>query len=706
MEPFNRRTRLQRLLRPRSAVFVGGATLEAAIAECQALGFSGQLYTVNPKRPSLAGIPCHRSVAALPKVPDLAFVAVPKEAILATISALAQRGVGAAICNTAGFSEMAGEGLERQAALIAAASEMPLLGPNCPGMANFADGAVFMMDHFGRHSPGPGIAVISNGGAYLSDLGCQTRGLAVAYLIGLGNQAVVSMAEVFDLLVEDPRVTAINLYFETLGDVAALSRAALKAQARDLPVVAIKGGRSQSGGRAAQSHTASLAGEAAIASALFERLGFVEVETQSEAIETLKMLTATRRPRGRRLGLATSSGSYAVLGADRAEALGLVLPPPARSTERLATLLPPFVHPANPLDIATDHDASEEDQRAIYDAFLADDYDMAVQVMCYPPAEGWDQGGWDRATRAFAKAAAARGLPAAFINTLGEALPEQARDRMLSLGMAPLMGLEEGARALANASLYTELRSSLEERETDDIVLPEPLPVPEGTLLSEVEAKARLTAVGLSVPNHRIWQDGPAPLDGLRPPFVLKARAPNLLHKSELGAVTLSLPDKASVDAAAAEMRCRLEGRIALEGFLVEEMVTAARAELLIGIRRLPAVGLALTLASGGVAAELLRDRRTILLPSSRADIEAALRRLQLFPLLDGWRAAPRCDLQAVLDTVESLAALVSTDPEIIELEVNPLLVAAEGQGVALVDAVMTVASASETKEKTRERSL
>ncbi len=223
MAPLGRKQRLGRLLKPESAVFLGGAALEPAISYCRDRGFSGRLYAVNSRRRRLGGLPCHRSLEAL-----------PKEAVQTAVAALSALGVAAAICNSASFSEMAGSGSARQAGLAEAAGPMPVLEPSCLGLGNFADGAVFMMEHFGRHEPG-GSGVLSNGDDYLSDLGCAKRGLAVSYLVGLGNQALLSLAELLDILAKNPHFSAVNLYFEALGDVAALSRAAMKAQARDLP---------------------------------------------------------------------------------------------------------------------------------------------------------------------------------------------------------------------------------------------------------------------------------------------------------------------------------------------------------------------------------------------------------------------------------------------------------------------------------------
>ena len=396
-----------------------------------------------------------------------------------TVAALAARGTAGTVCNASGFSESDPDGAARQADLAAAAGDMPLLGPNAPGFANFLDRAAFMMGHFGDHAPERGLATISNGGAYLSDIGCADRSVPLAYAIGLGNQAMITVADMLDAVLDDPRVTAVNLYFEGLLDVPTLSRAALKAARRDLPVVVVKGGRSASGTRAARSHTAALAGDAELATALFARFGWIEVASPSEALETVKMLTCTERPQGNRTALATSSGSYAVLGADLAEEAGLVLPPPGKSAARdLRRCLPNFVGPANPLDVSTAHDDDVDRQRRTFDAFLSDDFDLAVQVMCYPPLGGWERSGWDKGTEAFNASAAARRLPRAFVNTLPELLPAEVRERMIAGGMAPLQGLEEGLRAIGHAVTYGTRMAEGTAPEAAEILLPPSAPYP------------------------------------------------------------------------------------------------------------------------------------------------------------------------------------------------------------------------------------
>ncbi|MEL6280419.1 MAG: acetate--CoA ligase family protein [Pseudomonadota bacterium] len=680
-----RTERLKRMLNPRRVVWVGGRSMGAAIEYMRANRFRGEALVVNPRQDQIAGLTCVSAPAELPWAPDLAVLVVPKDAVCETAAALSEHGCGAAICISSGFSESEG-GTERQAELIASAGAMPVIGPNCPGVANFLDGAAFMMDHFGEHAPTRGAAVISNGGAYLSDLGCADRSQPIAYSIGLGNQAMVSIADMLDVVLDDPRVTVVNIYFEGISDVVRLSAAAAKAAARRIPVVAVKGGRSQAGARAAQSHTASLSGDAEIASALFRRFGWIEAATPSEAIETIKMLSFTAIPAGNRTGFVTSSGSYAVLGGDVAERVGLEMPPPTeRAAGALETALPDYVGPSNPLDISDAHGWPLEDQRPIYEAFFRDPYDLAVEVMCYPPEGGWDMSTWDATTTAFADA---RGeASAAFVNTLPEALPRAARERIIALGVAPLQGLEDGLRAVASAARYGAVRDALAP---ESMHLPAPPRQPTGIRqITEAEAKERLRAIGVEAPALWVVDAAGAP-PKVSHPCAIKAIAPSLLHKSEVNAVTLDVPpSRLAPEIRAMRERLAAQGLTA-EGFLVEEMIPGAVAELLIGLRRIPDLGVALTLAIGGVAVELMDDTATVMSPASREEIETSLRSLRLFPLLDGYRGRPPAAISAALDTIETLSTFVLGRPEIVELEINPLILTVERAIVA--DAVLAEA--------------
>lgn len=692
------KTRLKQLLRPRSAVFIGGSRLSAALDYCRANQFEGEMYVVNPFRSDIAGLPCYPTIADLPTVPDLGFVSVPKEAVIETVAALAKAGVAGAICNSAGFSEIAGEGIELQEAFVMAAGEMPVIGPNCPGMANFVDRSVFMQDHFGDHvGVTGGVAVISNGGAYLSDLGTAQRSLPLAYSIGMGNQAVLSVADLFDAILDDERVQAVNLYLESVQDVTKLSQAALKALEREVPVVVVKGGRSQAGQRATQSHTASLAGDDVVLSALFDRLGFIRCATPDEAIETLKMLIFTGRPAGRRLAFNTSSGTYAVLGSDTAESAGLEITPlPGDVGQMLEPLLPAYLTPGNPLDIADGQAWDADRLAALFDPFLTGPYDMAVQVMCFPPDGGTDAESWYGVTDAFARSAKKAGLPCAFVNTLADALPQAARERMIANGMVPLQGLRSGFQAIANAALYNEILSKFQMQSIDSVLMPA-APVLDSTAghqLNEAESKAILKQAGVLVPQslHTVEMEKPWPLADLTYPVVVKAVSNQLLHKSEYGAVILNIQTPEDVLDKVFEIQERFLHDPTVS-FLIEEMVTDSVAELLVSVRHISGIGQALTLGLGGVMVELYKDTQTILLPASLEDIRAALRALKYYPLFVGWRGKPAADLDQIVQTINQIGTFAqSQQNELLELEINPLIVRSGSQPPVAVDALVQLA--------------
>ena len=695
----DRQTRLRQMLNPRSAVFIGGSNLIPAINYCRKNRFKGPIYVVNPFKARLTSIACHPTLVDLPEVPDLAFIGVPKEAVVETIHSLSRLGVAGAVVNSAGFSEIEGAGVERQSAFVDAAGTMPVLGPNCPGFANFVDGAVFMQDHFGDHAEvRQGVAVISNGGAYLSDAGCADRSVPVAYLVGLGNQAVLSVANIFEVVLDDPRVKAVNLYLESLQDVPKLSACALKAARQGIPVVAVKGGRSRAGQRATQSHTASLAGDEVVASAMFERFGFIEARTTAEALETLKMLIFTARPRGRRLAFTTSSGSYAVIGADVAEAVGLDIPALDPATrQQLDSLLPDYIRAANPLDISNGQFFEADHQRKIFATFLADEFDLAVQVMCFPPVGGWDDSSWHITSEAFAKTATARELPVAFVATMAEGLPLKARQQMIANGMAPLLGMEHGFQAIANSVRGAELAERLSDLDDQAILLTSagrPHQAASPHTFDEAGAKELLHRAGIAVPQAVVW-DGVAEADLTDLPFpvAVKALSPQLIHKTDLGAVALNLETPDEIYTTITTMRRRLasaQPALQIDGFLIEHMITDGVAELIIGLRRVEAIGLALTIGFGGIGVELLSDTATLLLPAPRSEIEWTLRRLKQFPLLTGWRGRPAANLERVLNTLENIVTIALDNvPRLVELEINPLIVRPGDKDPVVVDAVL-----------------
>lgn len=661
--------------------------------------YQGRIHVINPFHDEIAGIACLKSPDQLPEIPDLGFVSVPKEYVIENVKALAELGVGGTVCNSAGFSELKDDGIDREADLIEAAGAMPILGPNCPGFANFVDNAVFMQDHFGNHEKVErGVAVISNGGAYISDMCCARRSLPIAYAIGVGNQAMLSIGDMLDVVLDDPRVRAVNLYIESFHNLPVLGRAALKAVRNNIPIVVVKGGRTEAGERAAQTHTASIAGDNVVASALFERFGFIESVNPIQAIETLKMLTCTKRPQGPRVAFVTSSGSYAVLGGDAVQRTGLKIPPmPKAIVEAIKPQIPHFVLPSNPLDIAEAQFESDDVHQNIFRTFLTgDNYDLALLVMSFPPPDGWVSESWYRTSDNFALVCMQLDMPCAFINTIPEDLPQDAREQMIKRGLAPLMGIDHGIKAVGDSIRAQEIQNRLSKLSDDEILLPMSVRCA-GELRSfdEYTAKQVLSKHGVSVPNNCVVKTSDLLSEHIKYPVVVKALSADLLHKSEIGAVELNVKSDEELQKGIMAMGQRLDEKVPelqIDSFLVEEMILNNAAELMVGIRYVDQIGFALTLTIGGLAVELLKDAVTVMLPVSRQTIFEALKKLKLYPLLSGWRGKPATDIESALDQIESMIEFAKANASQLKtLEVNPLIVCKQGKGAYAVDALLTM---------------
>ena len=285
---------LSRLLRPSSIAVIGGGTWCAnVIAECRKIGFAGPVWPVHPTKTEVAGLRAYPTIADLPEAPDATFIGVNRAASIDTLRALAARGAGGAVCFASGFREAAaetGDGAELEAELVAAAGPMRILGPNCYGFLNLLDGAALWPDQHGALRVERGVALITQSSNIAINLTMQTRGLPIAYAVTAGNQAQTGMAEIAEALLDDPRVTALGLHVEGIGDLAGFAAMAARAQALGKPIVAVKAGASDKARVAAVSHTGSLAGSDAGADALFARLGIALVSGLAELLETLKIL--------------------------------------------------------------------------------------------------------------------------------------------------------------------------------------------------------------------------------------------------------------------------------------------------------------------------------------------------------------------------------------------------------------------------------
>lgn len=668
-------TRLARLFRPKSiAVIGGGAWCEQVILQCQKLGFAGQIRAVHPHRDQIAGVVPLRVVTDLPAAPDAVFIGVNRHATIDVVKTLAQMGAGGAVCFAAGFREAVGESAEGdglQTALLDAAGQMPLLGPNCYGFLNYLDRAALWPDQHGGALVDRGVALVMQSSNVAINMTMQMRGLPVAFVATVGNQAQTGMSEIGQALLADDRVTALGLYVEGIDDLVAFIDLAKAAKAAGKPVVILKVGRSTQAQQAAISHTASIAGSDAGADALFDRLGVGRVTSLSAFLETLKLLHVVGPLASPNIASMSCSGGEASLMADAAEGTDVSFPPLQTGQIRdLRAALGSLVALSNPLDYNTFIWGDEDALTATYAAMMSDAVALGIVVLDFPRPDKCTAPDWDLVLRAVARAQVQAGRPIAVLSSLVETMPEPVARHLVALGILPMCGLPEAIEAV---SVAASLGGAV-----GDVHVPPALTA--GPVLNEAAAKAALAAHGLQVPRAQEvteTADLPAVAAAIGYPLVLKGAG--IAHKTDAGAVALGLTDEAAVLAAAAAMPT--------DAFLVEEMLADAVAELLIGVVLDPAHGYVLTLAAGGTLTELLQDRTNLILPVDAQSVRAALDRLRIAPVLHGYRGAAAANINAIVDAVLAVQAYVLTATPF-EIEINPLLCCPD-RAVA-VDALIT----------------
>lgn len=694
------RDNLKRLLAPRHLVFVGGRSMALALKRCTEGGFRGAMWLVNPQHESLEGVPCVPSVSELPCAPDAVFIATNRELTLVCVAQLAAKGAGGAICYASGFAETGIEGQDLQRQLLQAAGDMALLGPNCYGLLDYLHcSALWPVAHGGRPVK-RGVAVLTQSGNFAYNLSMSDRSLPVAYMASVGNQAQLGVAELMDVLLDEPRITAIGLHLEGLKNVPGFARAAYKALERGIPIVALKTGVSQIGAELALSHTSSLSGSDVLYDALFQRLGVIRVSGPVSFVETLKAAACGCLPVTNQLMALAVSGGDAGLVADYAERSQLSLPAlTAEQQSALALVLPSYANLANPLDFTTAVWGDGEALQRVLDYTLSSDVETAMLVLDYPAEFTGERKECDLLLELFCAALQRHGKRGFVTSAFPELLPASARERLHAHGIPALQGVEDGLAAWGRIVAYQQRRPAL-------LALGESALVPlcpqalhgASVLLDEWQSKQALRGFGLSIPDGVLStpEQALSAAAAVGYPLVLKAVSAQLPHKTEAGAVALNLKDPEALSAALRLMRTRIAEHapgVAFERVLLEPMAAPPLAELIVGIKRENDFGLALVIGAGGVLVELLKDSRSLLLPTTEGAIRQAVLSLRSAALLQGFRGRPTADLDALVAAIGAVADYACEHAgQLLELDVNPLLVGA--QGTVAVDALIRLGQA------------
>jgi len=706
------------VLRPRSLAVVGaspkpGTIGGAVFRKLVEGGYAGELYAVNRSGDEVLGHRCFASVGEIPAALDAAVLAVPAQQCVPVARACAARGVRALVVLAAGFSETGPEGvaLQRELLAVCRAGRMRLVGPNCLGVID-TDPDVRLDASFAPTQPPAGhLGLLSQSGGVGIALLEQAHalGIGLSAFVSVGNKADLSGNDFLEWCEQDERTRAVLLYLESFGNPRKFARIARRV-GRSKPIVAVKAGRSAAGARAAASHTgALLAGSEAAVGALFRQAGVLRADTLGELFDLAALLEHQPLPAGPRVAIVTNAGGPGILAADACAAAGLELPAlPAEVQESITAHVPAGAALTNPVDLLAA--ASPQAFAAAVETIGESGAVDAIVVVFVPPlvTEADDVAA---AVREASRSLAGRLPLLTCFMTAGRA-PEVLRSTEED-GTPPLPSFrypEDAARALGRAATHARWRAeppgtvpAFTDARPDEAAatIARALGAREaaaeaGCWLEPHDVASLLRCYGVPLAQQRIERTltGVARatgelLAGGSGSVALKAVAPGLLHKSDVGGVALGLASPASARRAAQEMRERIAtAGLQLEAFVVQAMAPSGQ-ELLVGATSDPLFGPVVACGAGGRAVELLRDVAVRLTPVTDRDARAMVESLAIAPLLQGARGEPPADLPALEQVVLRIGALVDTHPEIAELDCNPVI--AHPRGAVVVDARVRV---------------
>ena len=686
---------LQAALNPKSIAIIGASENPNKIGGRPIMymkrhGYAGKIYPINPNRDEIQGVKSYASLAALPEVPELAIVIVGGDSTVPTVNECAARGVKTAIIIASGFAETGekGRAVQDEMVRVARAAGMRLVGPNTQGLANFGNGAVACFSTlFVEVEPkdGPVAVVSQSGGMAAVTYGLlRGRGMGVRHVHATGNEADVTVAGLTWAIAHDPDVKLVLLYLENVADPELLAQAAEYARERDLPIVAVKAGRTESGQKAASSHTGSLANEDRVVDAFLRHHGIQRARDPHELARGAELYLKGWRPKGRKLVVISNSGASCVMGADTADGFGLPLAELAPETRRdVAAKLPGFATTTNPIDITA---ALLSNSHLFGDVLPVVAKDPAADLFFIniPVAgAGYDVEMFARDTATFAGATQ---KPVAV-----SAWQEPVAGPFRAAGLPTYANETEALGALAQLASHAAL---LRKRPVQwPRAAAVEVPAGSSAFLNEVESLQLLAAHGLPVVAHRLCRsadEARAAFEALGSPVVVKACSVDIPHKSEHGLVSVNVRSADDAARIFAEQWAKMERMgAARDGIIVAAMRKAAR-EMMIGARIDPHFGPVVIVGDGGKYVEALKDFALLVTPFDADDIKEALRGLRIAPLLAGVRGDPPVDLDALAQAAVGVGRLIAgAKGEIASVDLNPVMVGAQGEGAVIVDALV-----------------
>ncbi len=706
-EPYEERERIaaanavRAFLEPRSCAVIGASRDVESIGgrlfrNLVTQPFGGVVYPVNAKAPFVQGVAAYPSIAEVPGDVELAFIAVPAAHVIEAADGCGRKGVRGLVVISAGFGEVGPEGIERQRELVdvCRGHGMRLIGPNCMGVAN-TDPAIRLNGTFVSAWPPEGrVAFMSQSGALGLAIMQQATalGLGLSSFVSVGNKADISGNDLLAYWEQDPRTDVVLLYLESLGNPRRFASYARRIGRRK-PIVAVKSGRTAAGARATSSHTgALLAANDTAADALFRQHGVIRTDTLEEMFDVATLLANQPVPAGNRVAIVTNAGGLGIQCADTCEARGLHVPELDPSTvAALQRFLPAEASVGNPVDMIAS--AGPDDYARAIAAVAADPGVDALIVIYIPPLEHdappiaraliETAAGLEREIPLLTCFMSARGVPDV-LRAPGIEIPRtRTRSKPPSRSPTPRSTAAGGPHPTdrgPSCSTCTMTRSMRWSRAPWSVAH-------RGS--PRTRSGDSWTAPGSVASGRRSWRPPTRHADAATrfgDRVALKAAGP--LHKTEAQAVRIDVAPEEVLRAAKSMIETLSEGGQEISGFIVQEMVRGGT-EMLVGMVADPVFGPVVAVGAGGVTVELTRDVAVRVAPLTDRDADEMVHELATFPLLDGFRGAPKKDVAALTDVLLRVSALADAHPEIAEMDLNPVMVLP--RGAVVVDARVRV---------------
>lgn len=656
------------------------------------LGFPGRIIPVNPKRETLFDLPCVPRVSEADVAVDMAVIAVPRDHVMDHIEDCARSGVACCVVISAGFTETGAEGaaLEQRIVEVARAHGMRLVGPNGLGLINTHAGLIMnsspsMQDS--AHEPG-GIGFISQSGALMATV--YNRGVGdgarFSSAISIGNQADLELADFLEWMAQDPATNVVTLYVEGFKNPDRFVAAARQCRDAGKPVLMVKSGRSEEGARVTMSHTASLAGSWRVLEAVCREAGVVPVDDVNGMMQAAEMISRYGPPTGDGICVITGSGGAAAITTDRFDDVGLRLAQFSPDTRaRLEEIYVPE-QLGNPLDLGAMKNRSFIDVDDGGLAIAAADPDVAANLIMITTGPQMTQ-----SARSLAGGGKATGKPTLIVFTPGSS-SYGGREVVRDLDMLSYETTDEALRVLKTWLVPT--KAAPVAKRPDDLPDGAPFAGQGDGWLDEHTVKAELARYGIPVTREQTVATLDAAIAAAETigwPIALKGFGPDLIHKSEEGAVVLGIADAEALSRAWQDMATRLGIRLA--GCLVSEMASG-EAEAILGIQNDAQFGPMVLVGLGGVLAEVLDDVVLLPCPVHPERVKERLRSLKLWPVLEGVRGSPALDVDALADAAARLSWFaMDAGPALQELDINPLFLGRKDGGAVAVDARARVVS-------------